>query len=177
MRGSQGMTLIELVTSLGVIAIITTFAAPSFNAFVRDSGRASTVNAVVLGLTLARSEAIRTGHVVSVCKSPDGSTCVASAQWHDGWIVFENLDRDEPAVRDPDERILHVDAGWRSGTITSNRVSFSYRAYTQGVVNGSIVFCDRRGSEHARAIIVSHTGRARVSRRDASNKALPCPAT
>jgi len=43
-------------------------------------------------------------------------------------------------------------------------------------VNGTLVFCDPRGSSSARAIVISHTGRPRVSRRDSSNKPLKCPA-
>ena len=45
---------------------------------------------------------------------------------------------------------------------------------TQGVVNGTLVFCDPRGSAHARAIIISHTGRPRVARLDADGKPLRC---
>jgi hypothetical protein len=45
----------------------------------------------------------------------------------------------------------------------------------QAVVNGTIVFCDARGSAHARAIIISHTGRPRVAQRDADGKPLRCP--
>ena len=177
MRRPHGWTLIELLTTLGIIAIVGMFAAPSFNTMLRDTQRATTVNAFLHTLFLARSEALRNGRVVSVCRSPDGSTCMKSAPWHAGWIVFDNRDRDEPAVRDADEAILLVHQGWPRGTITSTRASFSFRAYYQGVVNGTVVFCDARGSEHARAIIISHTGRARVAQRDSSNRPLQCPAS
>lgn len=175
MRCSHGLTLVELLTTLVIVAIVGTLAVPSFNSSLRDTQRATAVNAFLHTLFFARSEALRNGHVVSVCKSPDGTTCVKSAQWHEGWMVFDNLDRDEPAMRDADEPILLVHQGWRLGTITSTRTSFSFRAYHQGVVNGTVVFCDTRGSEHARAIIISHTGRPRVAQRDASNRALRCP--
>jgi len=62
-------------------------------------------------------------------------------------------------------------------SVTSNhgRQTFSFSPYAQGSVNGTIVFCDARGSDEARAIIISHTGRPRQSKRDASNQPLSCP--
>ena len=78
-------------------------------------------------------------------------------------------------MRDYGEPVLSVHAGWRGGHITSNRKAFSFRPIIQGVVNGTVLFCDPRGNAHARAIIISHTGRPRVSQRDSSNKPLRCP--
>lgn len=89
-------------------------------------------------------------------------------------MVFVNRDSDEPPARDRGEKRLFFYPGWTNGRITSNRVAYSFRPYRQTVVNGTILFCDSRGPEHARAIIISHTGRPRISRRDASNKALRC---
>ena len=176
MRLSDGFTLLEALVSMAVVAILATLAAPAFTNLKLDAMRTATVNEFFHSLFLARSEAVKRGEVVSVCRSEDGSTCAAREQpWTVGWIVFANLDRDEPAVRDPNEPVLAVYGAREGVTITSNRVTYSFRPTVQGVVNGTIVFCDRRGSEHARAIIISHTGRPRVARRDASRRALPCP--
>ena len=174
MRGSQGVTLLELIVTIGIVAILSAIAAPSFANFRHDSQRATAVNGFLHGVFLARSESIKRGQVVTLCKSRDGVSCAANAQWHDGWIVFVNTDRDELPVRDEDEDIIFVNGGWDGGTITSNRAAYSFRPYRQGVVNGTIVFCDPRGSAHARAIIVSHTGRPRIAHRDASNRPLSC---
>jgi len=176
MRPSHGLTLIELITTIGIVAILATVAVPSFNDLRLDSQRTTTVNDFIHALFLARSEAIKRGQVVSICKSKDGTTCAAKgAQWDDGWIVFANNDRDDLPVRDPDEPILLVNSGWTAGSITSNREAYSFRAYQQAVVNGTIIFCDPRGSAHARAIIISHTGRPRVAQRDSDNRPLKCP--
>ena len=175
MHHAKGVTLIELIVTTSIIAILASIAAPSFADLRRDSTRTATVNAFFHSLFLARSEAIKRGQVISICKSQDGATCApAGAQWHEGWIVFANTDRDDLPVRDPNEEILLVNAGWPGGTITSNREAYSFRAYRQAVVNGTIVFCDARGSAHARAIIISHTGRPRISHRDSANRPLNC---
>jgi type IV fimbrial biogenesis protein FimT len=179
MRGTRqqsGITLIEIVTVIAIVGIVVGMAAPSFARFVHDTGRTTAVNAFVHSLYLARSEAIKRAKVVSICKSKDGSTCDVqlATSWNQGWMVFVNKDRDEPPQRDPDEPVLSVQPGWESGDISSNRRAYSFRPHEQGVVNGTIIFCDPRGSAHARAIIISHVGRPRISQRDASNRPLRC---
>jgi type IV fimbrial biogenesis protein FimT len=175
MRHAHGLTLIELLATIAIVAILSAIAVPSFSNLRHDNARAAEVNGFLHAIFFARSESIKRAQVVTLCKSRDGSSCASDAQWHDGWIVFVNTDRDELPERDPDEELLLVRPGWRSGTITSNRAAYSFRPYRQGVVNGTVTFCDPRGSAHARAIIISHTGRPRTSPRDASNRPLTCP--
>lgn len=175
MRASHGVSLLELLTAISVLAILGAIAMPGLSDLRHDAGRTVAVNDFIHAMFLARSEAIKRGSVVSLCKSSDGNACMnKSPDWNAGWMVFANEDRDDPPVRDAEEPVLWVYAGWPEGHITSNRPAYSFRPTTQGVVNGTILFCDRRGSAHARAIIISHTGRPRVSQRDASNKPLRC---
>lgn len=176
MHTSHGFTLLELLTTVSVVAILGTLAAPTFGSLRLDSARTAAVNSFFHSLFLARSEAIKRGTVVSLCKSPDGQHCTSgkTAQWTEGYVVFVNQDRDEPVQIDAGEEVLQVVGPWDTGRITANRESFSFRPYTQGVVNGTVVFCDTRGADHARAIIISHTGRPRISQRDASNRRLSC---
>lgn len=173
---ATGFTLLEMMISLSIAAILGSLAVPGFSSLLLDNSRTTAVNSFVHALYLARSESIKRGSVVSICKTSDGQTCANGAAWNGGWMVFANDDRDDLPVRDPDEAVLHVYEGWSAGSITSNRAAYSFRPYTQSVVNGTLVFCDHRGSAFARAIIISHTGRPRISRKDASNKPLKCPA-
>jgi len=137
--------------------------------------RAAAVNGFLHTLFLARSEAITRAQVVTVCRSTDAARCEPGADWSTGWIAFVNRDRDNPPERDAAEALIASSGGWPGGSITSNRGTYSFRPVTQGVVNGTIVFCDARGPAHARAIIISHTGRPRVAQRDADGKPLRCP--
>jgi len=178
MQGCRGFTLIEMVSTMAVVAILGTLAVPSLRTFLQNAERATAVNGFFHSLFLARSEAIKRGHVVSLCRSADGQRCATrSAQWTVGWIVFANRDRDDPAERDEDEDLLAVHEGWDNGLINSNRLTYSFRPHTQGVVNGTILFCDPRGPSESRAIIISHTGRPRVSRTDSAGKPLNCPSS
>ena len=176
MHGARGVTLIELITTISIMAIVTAIAAPTFSDLQRNAQRTTAVNSFFHGLFLARSESIKSGQVVTICKSIDGSNCNSTAAWHDGWMIFVNTDRDDLPERDEGEAILHVGSRWDGGTITSNRAAYSFRPFRQAVVNGTIIFCDPRGSAHARAIIISHTGRPRVAQRDSNNRPLRCAA-
>lgn len=175
-RKQRGFTLIELLTTVSVIAILGLVAVPSFRALRLNSERTVIVNAFFHALFYARSESIKRGKIVSLCRSVDGERCATnSARWTDGWIVFVNVDRDDPAERDPEELLLGVYEGWAGGEIISNRLTYSFRPQAQAVVNGTILFCDPRGPTDSRAIIISHTGRPRVSNRDSAGRALDCP--
>lgn len=172
----RGFTLLELVVTVSIAAVLLGLAAPSFGAIWLDSQRSVAVNAFVHGIYLARSVALNRGHVVSICPSPDGQTCRNQTEdWQQGWMVFVNQDRDDPPVRDDNEPVLAVQAPWSNGSITSNRHSYSFRPFRHAIANGTVVFCDRRGSAEARAIIINRAGRPRVAKRDSDNRPLRCP--
>ena len=172
---SSGTTLVELLTALAVCAVLATLAAPSFQTLYSDGRRTAAVNGFLHTVFLARSEAIKRAEIVSVCHSIDGQRCDPGGDWSMGWIVFVNRDRDEPPERDAAEPLIFTSAGSSGVSITSNRRAYSFRPVTQAVVNGTVVFCDARGSTQARAIIISHTGRPRVAQLDADGKPLRCP--
>jgi type IV fimbrial biogenesis protein FimT len=173
---ARGLTLVELSATVAIAGILSAMAIPNLSHFIQHTGRVSTVNDFMHSLFLARSEAIKRNAVVSICRSVDGETCAnKSATWESGWIVFVNDDHDSPANRDASEQILHRHGAWSSGKVTSNRQAFSFRPSSQGDVNGTIVFCRADGDpKDTRAIIISHTGRPRVSEKDADGKALKC---
>ncbi len=180
----RGLTLIELVICVAIMAILATISIPSFSEMRKNTVRQSSLSSVWHAIFLARSEAIKRNSVVALCKSRDAARCDNSpGNWADGWMVFENLDRDVPAQRDPGEPVLRIYGATEQISITPNgsgprsRQTFSFSPFAQSSANGTIVFCDSRGSSAARAIIISHTGRPRQSARDASNRPLTCPTT
>jgi type IV fimbrial biogenesis protein FimT len=173
-RRCQGYTLIELILGLNLMAMTLAWGVPSFGTALRDAARTREVSQFAQAVYLARSEAIKRNGVVSLCPSRNGSTCAPSAQWATGWLVFVNLDRDSPAVRDTGEPLLRVYEPWDAGHITSNRSTLSFRPFGQMGVTATVTFCDARGSRAARAVIISQTGRPRISSRSAAGGALVC---
>jgi type IV fimbrial biogenesis protein FimT len=170
----RGYTLPEMMCALAILAGLAGWGMPTFRNLSLDAARTREVNQFVQAIYLARSEAVKRNGVVSLCPSPDGTTCVAGTAWHKGWIVFVNLDRDAPAARDSGEELLHVYPAWDTGQIEANRTTLSFRAFGQSGVTATVTFCDDRGSGAARAVIISQTGRPRVSDRASSGSALVC---
>jgi type IV fimbrial biogenesis protein FimT len=85
---ARGFTLLELMVTIGVAGVLLTLGVPSFVDVVRNNRAATNVNELVTAFSIARSESIRRGWNVSVCRSSDGATC--GATWSDGWIVFRD---------------------------------------------------------------------------------------
>lgn len=86
-KGVQGFTLLELMVTLAVAAIILSYGVPGFMTFI-DNNRATTyANELVTALNLARSEATRRGAAITVCSSTDNATCSGSTDWSTGWVV------------------------------------------------------------------------------------------
>jgi type IV fimbrial biogenesis protein FimT len=168
--------LTELLLAIALLAVVTGFAVPSFRSLQLDAARTRQVNQFVQSIHLARSEAMKRSAVISLCPSSDGRTCgtAGTTHWDAGWLVFENLDRDSPAVLDPGEPIVQVYPAWADGQVRGNRDTLSFRSFGQSGVTATYVFCDARGSRAARAVIISQSGRPRIATRTASGAALAC---
>jgi type IV fimbrial biogenesis protein FimT len=91
MKKNTGYTLIELMTMLAVAAVLLTVGVPQLKIFFQSNRMVANTNDLVTAFNLARSEAIRRGVRVTVCKSSAATTapsCDIGASWKDGWIVF-----------------------------------------------------------------------------------------
>jgi type IV fimbrial biogenesis protein FimT len=92
----RGFTLIETLVVVAVLAVIAVVATPSFVAWhVRDQVDAR-ARALLSTLSYARSEAVRRGVRVTVCRVDAARHCLASGQacrvgvadWSCGWVVM-----------------------------------------------------------------------------------------
>lgn len=108
---NRGLTLIEMLVVISLIAILGALATPSLTGLLNRSRIAGEINRLVGDLQFARSEAIKRGQPVTVCASSDGTTCDTTL-WHSGWIVFSDPVA-SAAVPDP-EAVLRVRRAWES---------------------------------------------------------------
>ena len=83
---NRGFTLVELMVTLAVLAILLTLAVPSFNQATLGSKLNSMSNSFVASAQLARSEAIKRNAQVTMCASSNGTSC--GGNWQDGWVVL-----------------------------------------------------------------------------------------
>jgi len=174
MRRSRGFTLWELLCTLGIAGVALSMGAPAFRTFLLDARLTADVNAWILSVQLARSEAMKRGRPVIVCKTADTHGCGAADLALDaGWMVYVNVDDEYPPRRSATEPLLYMHDPTITGTVISNRSYYEFRTDRRST-NGTIVLCDERGPAAARAVIVSYTGRPRVDRVDANGRPLRC---
>jgi type IV fimbrial biogenesis protein FimT len=92
MQKVRGFTLLELMITVLLLAIISAYAAPSFNNLMRHTRIDSNTSKIRTALNYARSEAVNQGSTVTVCSSTNSIACNGDEKWQTGWIVFLDLD-------------------------------------------------------------------------------------
>lgn len=178
-RRAAGFTLLELMITVSVAAIVLGLGVPTFADMIRNNRLTTAANDLLRSTQLARSEAVKRQAPVVVCATANSAATPPSCNDGDfrDWIVF--VDTDADWVMDATETVLE-----RHGPVhplltvsTDNDGILSYAASgfataqpAPKVASRNIVFCDRRGNQQigtnstARAIIVAPTGRTRVTK-------------
>lgn len=160
----RGFTLIELMVTVAIAAILIVVVAPSFSEAIMGNKLASFANNFVASAQLARSEAIKRNATVRVCRSADGSTCATSGTWQQGWIVFH--DADNNAARDPAETVIQVQQALSADyRFTGDSYSVAFPSFGAGVSPANLMLCRAQpGPGHQeRIVVVSATGRTSVT--------------
>jgi type IV fimbrial biogenesis protein FimT len=184
---AAGFTLMELLITLLVAAVLFRLAAPAFSDVVAAQRSALALNQLISAVHFARSAAITRQATITLCPGAD-AVCLGRDQWHHGALVF--VDHNRNGRLDPDDRILSrlpplsADGRvyWRS---FRNRayLQFGPRGYTAWQ-NGNFLYCPANGNpRHARMVILNAQGRIRPARdsnrdgimEDASGRPLNCP--
>jgi len=173
-RTAGGYSLYELIITIGLVALVMSLGVPSFGRMLADQRLKVEVDALFHAVHLARKESIVRRRPVTLSTSRDGQNCEPGFDWADGWIMFVNLDQDAPAARDSNEPVLQRFSGILHNQVVANRRSFSFRTTALRATNGTFLFCDKARRAAARALIVSYTGRPRVSRIDRNGIPYNC---
>ncbi|RJU10813.1 prepilin [Xanthomonas campestris] len=166
-RHRAGFTLIEIMVTVAVLAIVLAVAVPAFGTLIRSSRLTSDANEFVAALQLARSEAVRQNSLVAVCRSDNGSTCAAGGAWTQFITVVV---RSGQVLRVNRIRAGMIVDGSPSLNSLSDRVAFSpdglARASNGSPLNGKLSVCLATASpaQNNRNVVISNGSRVSVER-------------
>jgi len=168
MKRIKAFTLIELLTTVSVIGILFAIGVPAFTSYSQSNRLITDTNSFVGALNITRSEAVKRRRNISICPSNDGATCGNGLAWNVGYIIFVNLDNDDPAQVDADEEIVKI---YGSLNASSNLLasaaltqSITYRPNGFSNAQGEFILCKGSEAPTARSISVGRTGRPSVSK-------------
>lgn len=190
MNRQHGFTLIELMITLAIAAIVLAIGVPSFQAMMRNNRVIANTNDFLSSLNLARSEAIKRGVGWRVVLCPGTAAGCAGAAWGNGWIVFVDADAngdgllndagtDNNGQWEAGEQILRVhealggdDALAGNGPV-STFISFAPDGSTRlansnAFQAGTLTFSLCNTDHQQNTIVINSVGRARVAPQ-------PCP--
>lgn len=168
---TRGFTLLELLVTIAVLAILVTLGVPSFAGMVRNTRELNAYHLLTASLATGRIAAVRYNTPVLVCPSEDGASCRDDLAWEGGWIV--RLER--PAPGGAPTVLQHIDGigGGLAlrGTGGRRRVRFTPAGWSYGS-NLSIRLCTRKEPRLLGKVVVNNAGRTRTEREP---QPTPCP--
>lgn len=168
----KGLSLVELMATLAIVSVLATLAMPSFRDIANANRAASLANELVAALNFARSEAVKRGVAVTVCKTadPDAASpaCSAAGDWTSGWQIFTDSGA-LGSVDGGDSRLRVKQPSWEGGSIVGDANFSNYVAYlpsgvsqgSSGSGGGSLAICVGN-VQHK--VVVNSTGRIHVDK-------------
>lgn len=106
LRRVRGLTLVELLIVLVVIAVLVAIGLPNFSGFVREQRVRAVASDLAGDFALARSEAAARGMPVIIARA-GAVGCQIGGQggtvWREGWCLFADANRN--GTMDPGEQI------------------------------------------------------------------------
>jgi type IV fimbrial biogenesis protein FimT len=172
-KTASGFTLIELMVTVALAAILMMVAVPSFTAFARNSQLSSFTNSLLAAINAARGEAMKRGRYALVVP-------VDGASWDSGWVVYVPVNRTLSYGQTTDITILKSDPKPSYLTITGNGnandtppyIMFDASGYSRtksSGFSGNLTLEIKRNdtssadaSAQTRRLKIATTGRARV---------------
>lgn len=138
---AAGVTLLELLVVLAVAGILAALGAPRLRVMAANRQMEAAVEFLEADFRFARSEALKRGHSVTICRSSNATTCEPQAgSWSVGWIVFDDRDGDgDVSTGESVLRVQPVLTGIRAIDVTGTAPpsGVRYRFQANGIASGS----------------------------------------
>ncbi|MEH6473795.1 MAG: GspH/FimT family pseudopilin [Halopseudomonas sp.] len=173
MRKNSGFTLIELMITLSLVAILVGLVAPGFTTFIQSNRLSGQINTLIGTIHLARAEAANRRMVVTLCASDNGANCNTTS-WEKGWILFsDDSINAEIDTSDGDELLMYQEPLAGGNTLRASGFDGTGLGVLQFSITGFVLstdpepgtytLCDDRGANEAKAIVVNISGVSRLA--------------
>ena len=166
----QGFSLIELLMAMVILGVLLIAAPSLYRDWIASQQLANHARFLADTLDIARSEAIKHGYRVNVCKSLDRRQCTVVGGWEAGWIMYVDENRDGDI--DGDEQVIRREGPALDGiTVHANQPVANYVSYTalgharllSGALQmGTFVVC--KSGQNALKVVLANSGRARIDK-------------
>ncbi|NIN34726.1 MAG: prepilin-type N-terminal cleavage/methylation domain-containing protein [Gammaproteobacteria bacterium] len=164
-----GLTLLELMATVGIAAILAAFALPNFSIMVKNNCITTSSNSIISSFHVARSEAVKRQATVTIT----AASADATNEWGTGWDVTLDEDRNNNGALDSGEDyngngaldaaalIRTVSLGCNLTTIDDPDDLTTFVYQPSGFIDrmGTLEVCDDRTAENGSVISLSATGR------------------
>jgi type IV fimbrial biogenesis protein FimT len=163
-----GFTLLELIVTVAVGAILLTVGVPSMMQFIQNNRLKSESLALLSDVYFARSEAVKRKVPVLICHSsdPDAATPTCGGAWDSGWLVFASADGN--TTYDAGDTLLRVhlpaseDVDVRSNALAAAALTFNPDGSTAQGGTARFAVCDTRGEDFGRQLNIAPVGQALI---------------
>lgn len=168
-RRSGGFSLIELMVTLTVAAILLAVAAPSFNDLMARSRMTDASRG--LGDRLAIAMNVSESRPTTICVSSNGTSCAEGASWAGGYIVF--TDEGELGTVDGTDAILERGAATKGSITVLSTLDIGGASFDAGLihfeerapaVDGAVRFTVCQSGQLPHQLVVNRIGSLRQSK-------------
>jgi type IV fimbrial biogenesis protein FimT len=119
---TRGFTLVELMITIAVAAILLAVGLPGFQSAMRSNRLAAANNELMAAVALARSEAMRNRRGSGICPTANGTTC--GTHWSQGWLVWADVNGN--ATLDSGEVVVRRGQPHRSLSLSSTASAIAF---------------------------------------------------
>lgn len=162
---SPGFSLFEILLVLSIVSMVMVFVLPWGSGLIDKNRAFNYVNLVREAVAFARASSIVNGQKIFFCHDAEGAVC----------RVIKNKC---PAIVTESGQILRFLPPLTKGDkfcpqVGNQHLVFMPHGISNGR-NGSLFYCPRGRSEHARSIIFNQSGRVRIDTVDAQGRKIRC---